>query len=255
MFVTRSTCNRSCQPSLSVVITHCSHISCAVRTKWGGITFTRLKSLTCETSPSPPCSHCRLHSIGNLGHCALTPPLWYRDQQGYDNLFLMTLRWNRSLWYNFNEIKMGFFHFFVTLGIEFIRKVHIGAIVFNPRKWRFPISNKLLTIIRPGVDLPCYHKPRTLKSSFNAKEYICIHIHYNDVTIGSMASQITSPTIVDSAVYSGADQSKHQSSASLAFVRGIHRGPVNCTHKWPVTRKMFPLHDVIMTYMQLIQSH
>ena len=39
---------------------------------------------------------------------------------------------------------------------------------------------------------------------------------------------------------------KHQSSASLAFVRGIHRGPVNSPHKWPVTRKMFPFDDVIM---------
>ena len=30
------------------------------------------------------------------------------------------------------------------------------------------------------------------------------------------------------------------------FVRGIHRGPVNSTHKWPVTRKMFPFDDVII---------
>ena len=45
-------------------------------------------------------------------------------------------------------------------------------------------------------------------------------------------------------VYSGADQRKHQSSASLAFVRGIHRWAVNSLHKWPVTRKMFP-YDVI----------
>ena len=61
-----------------------------------------------------------------------------------------------------------------------------------------------------------------------------------------MASQITSLTIVYSAVYSGADQRKHQSSASLAFVWGIPRGPVNSPHKWPVTRKMFPFDDVIM---------
>ena len=49
-----------------------------------------------------------------------------------------------------------------------------------------------------------------------------------------------------STVYLGADQIKHQSSASLAFVRGIHRGPVNSLHKWPVTRKMFSFDDVIM---------
>ena len=44
--------------------------------------------------------------------------------------------------------------------------------------------------------------------------------HYNDVIMGAMASQITSLTIVYSTVYSGADQRKHQSSASPAFVRG-----------------------------------
>ena len=65
--------------------------------------------------------------------------------------------------------------------------------------------------------------------------------------MGAIATQITSLTIVYSTVYSGADQRKHQSSASLAFVLGIHRSPVNSQHKWPVTRKMFPFDDVIMT--------
>ena len=71
-------------------------------------------------------------------------------------------------------------------------------------------------------------------------------MHYNDVIMSAMASQITSLTIVHSAVYSGEDQRKHQSSASLAFVRGIHRWPVNSPHKGPVTRKMIPFDDVIM---------
>ena len=71
-------------------------------------------------------------------------------------------------------------------------------------------------------------------------------IHYDDVIMGARASQITSLVIVYSTVCSGADQSKHQRSASLAFVWGIHRGPVNSPHKWPVTRKMFPFEDVIM---------
>ena len=70
--------------------------------------------------------------------------------------------------------------------------------------------------------------------------------HYNDVIMGTIASQITSLTIVYSTIYSDADQRKHQSSASLAFVRGIHREPVNSVHKWPVTRRKFPLDDVIM---------
>ena len=70
--------------------------------------------------------------------------------------------------------------------------------------------------------------------------------HYNDVMMGAMASQITSLAIVYSTVYSGTDQRNHQSSASLTFVRGIHRRLVNSPHKWPGTRKMFPFDDVIM---------
>ena len=50
--------------------------------------------------------------------------------------------------------------------------------------------------------------------------------HYSDVIISAMASQITSLTIVYSIVYSGRSK-ENQSSASLAFVRGIHRWQVN----------------------------
>ena len=48
-------------------------------------------------------------------------------------------------------------------------------------------------------------------------------MHYNDLIISTMSSPFTSLTIHHSIVYSGADQRKHQSSASLAFVRGIHQ--------------------------------
>ena len=73
--------------------------------------------------------------------------------------------------------------------------------------------------------------------------------------MSAMASQITSLTIVYSIVYSGADQRKHQSSASLAFVWGIHRWPVNSPHKGPVTRNLFPFDDVIMNEYDLQADH
>ena len=83
-----------------------------------------------------------------------------------------------------------------------------------------------------------------------------VHIHEkvaSHITLTSqwarLCLQITSLTFVYSTVYSGADQRKHQSSAPLAFVRGIHRGPVNYPHKWPATRKMFPFDDVIMIFV------
>ena len=46
--------------------------------------------------------------------------------------------------------------------------------------------------------------------------------------MGVIASQITSITIIHPTVYSGTDQRKHQSSSSLAFIRGIHRWPDFC---------------------------
>ena len=73
--------------------------------------------------------------------------------------------------------------------------------------------------------------------------------------MSAIASQITSLMIVYSTIYSGADQRKHQSSASLAFVRGIRRGPVNSPHKGPVTRKKCPFDDVIMRHISEFSVH
>ena len=71
-----------------------------------------------------------------------------------------------------------------------------------------------------------------------------VTFYYNDVMLGTMASQITSLAIFYSITYAG--QRKHQNSASLAFVCGIHRWPVNSLQKSPVTRKMFLFDDIIM---------
>ena len=56
--------------------------------------------------------------------------------------------------------------------------------------------------------------------------------HYDDVIMTTIASQITSLTVVYSIVHSDADERKH---------------PVNSPHKGPVTRKMFPFYVVIMS--------
>ena len=68
-----------------------------------------------------------------------------------------------------------------------------------------------------------------------------LFVHYNDVIMRANASQITSLTTVYLIYYSGTDQRKRQSSASLDFVQGIHRLPVNSPLKGPVTRKCFHL--------------
>ena len=102
------------------------------------------------------------------------------------------------LWLRINQIypyPSGSFHW------------HYGAIIRLPQgQWTNPEVNGYITRIN-----------RSLWYNYTNTK------HYCDVIMGAMASQITSPTIVYSTVYSGADQRKHQSCASLAFVRGIHR--------------------------------
>ena len=137
----------------------------------------------------------------------------------------------------------------------------VGVVVNGPRMWQ-PRS-AVMTCWVPGVHTNYRHTDGENRLWINTRVasvsvyplcrgsivnnmHMYVQGHYGDVIMGAIASQITSLTIVYSTVYSDADQRKHQSSASLAFVRGIHRGPVNSPHKWPVTRKMFPFDDVIM---------
>ena len=85
------------------------------------------------------------------------------------------------------------------------------------------------------------HKIHFLRMCKGSNRLRHTYQHYGDVIMSAMASQITSISMVCSTVCSGADQRKHQSSASLAFVKGIHWWPVNSPHKRPVTRKRFHL--------------
>ena len=81
----------------------------------------------------------------------------------------------------------------------------------------------------------CVYLVVMYKTSYESWESFALW-HYSDVIISTIACQITSRTIVYSTVYWGADQRKHQSCASLDFVRGIRRWPVNSPHKKPVTQ-------------------
>ena len=85
-----------------------------------------------------------------------------------------------------------------------------------------------------------HHVERIWLSLFNIKNFLSIamHIkyHYSCVIMSAMASQITSVSSVCSTVCSDADQRKYHRTGSLAFVRGIHRWPLNYAHKGRVTR-------------------
>ena len=89
-----------------------------------------------------------------------------------------------------------------------------------------------------------------LTSFLSPSSTLLLRDHYSDVIMSMMAPQITGVSIVYSTICSGPQQRKYQSSASLAFVRGIHWWPVNSPHKRPVMLKMIPFDDVIMTKSQ-----
>ena len=107
-----------------------------------------------------------------------------------------------------------------------------------------PLSKPMMT-----QSLNAYLHHNVIYLNVCQSEQKCGHNHYSKVIMGAMASQITSLKNVYSIIYSGADQREHQSSASLVFVRGIHRWPVNSLHKGPITRKIFLFDDVIMAAM------
>ena len=109
-----------------------------------------------------------------------------------------------------------------------------------PRSLHEPSVHRGESSVRGGPQLPEHRRLAQIK-----------HDHYHDVIMSAMASQITSLTTINSVVYSGTDQRQHQSSASLAFVMGIHQWPVNSPHKGPVTRKMFPFDNVIMRFRDI----
>ena len=119
-------------------------------------------------------------------------------------------------------------------------RLNLGVVQMTWNKVRLILSSNSQTVANFTKQLPICGNLQAQGSQRRSN-------HYNDVITGAMASQITSLTKVYSIVYSGAYQRKHKSSASLAFVRVIHRWPVNSPHKWSGTRKMFPFDDVIMT--------
>ena len=89
------------------------------------------------------------------------------------------------------------------------------------------------TLVRLNVNLL---KPAVVYSFHN--------FQYSDIMMSVMASQITSVSIFYQPFCSDADQRKHQSYTSLAFVRGIHQWPVDSHNKGPVMQKMFPFDEV-----------
>ena len=90
-----------------------------------------------------------------------------------------------------------------------------NTVILNAKQMRF---YHVLHLCGSKFQFNWYEDEKLINDGRGWEEWIT---HYDDVMMSAMASQITSLTIAYSGVYSGADQRKHQSSASLAFVRGI----------------------------------
>ena len=137
----------------------------------------------------------------------------------------------------------------VTRGFDVLFDVRLNQRL-SKQSWGWWFERPSHSLWRHGyfetpVDPAYFNKVNSINGSkdwqtgkhFCSSRAIVLIIHFNDVLMSAMASQITRLTIVYSIVCSVADQRKYQSSASLAFVRGIYR---------PITRKMFPFDEVIM---------
>ena len=139
-------------------------------------------------------------------------------------------------------------------GDVYIRQWNQGSSVYAPSQWETTLHCNVVShwLGTNTIGFSVWQATRHYQTNDDyRKKSMEIWIkkqYYSDVIMSAMASQITyiSISIVCSTACLGVDQRKHQRSASLAFVRGIHRYPLNSLHKGQVTRKMFPFDDVIM---------
>ena len=161
------------------------------------------------------CCYLSVDEIVEIFHQDFAEQLFIARDQDVISMLVQTVKWRRYIIYN-------------------ISREICKAVVLLPFLWLFHdfslVSYNRFIIVFSVTSMCC--------------QWYCTH--YTDVIMGAIASQITNLTIVYLTVYSDADQRKHQSSTSLAFVRGIHRGAVNSSHKWPVPQKMFPFDGGIM---------
>ena len=127
-------------------------------------------------------------------------------------------------------------------------KILLKYINYHSRKRMSKMSCAKRRELCSNAIVKIYRTDTTISASVHPYPWLS---HYIPVIMSTMASQTTGFKIVYSTVCLGADQRKHQSSASLVFVRGIHRWPGNFPHKGPaVTRKMVPFDDVILCVIE-----
>ena len=150
---------------------------------------------------------------------------------------------------------LGAIRHWTIIGAKIVQVLcrHMGFLSHNElphvnMRWDTSIRSSFLYHGTPHMAFVVGKQNISMWMTWNMDSMQILQPHYTDVIMSAMASEITSVSIVYSTVCSCANQRKHQRSASLVFVREIHRGPVNSPHKGPVTWKMFPSDDVIMRF-------
>ena len=115
-------------------------------------------------------------------------------------------------------------------------------------KWpmRFGEISRHLRVLGDGFEGKYWHEHDTPEMGRRGQWQVSLQWRHHERDSVSNHQPHDCLLIVYMIVYSDADQRKHENSESLAFMRGIHRGPVNSPHKLPVTRKMLPFDEVIM---------
>ena len=117
-----------------------------------------------------------------------------------------------------------FQHIYIYLKFRWLRPIHLVSRLV-------PYLNSMTHYFNTLISKSC----GKITSTTDTSHWVTVAVvttYYCEVIMDAMASQVTSFTIVYWTFHPGADQRKHQSSASLAFVRGIHRWPVNSPHRW-----------------------
>ena len=183
------------------------------------LSITQVYKSPIRANKTPYCQN-TTQPIGVTSHTTMELYVIITMTHHFSNIFLVEL-YGRSLLCPICQILPAWFHYTMFQRLCCFRLTTVLENCHTDTLHNIP-RHKLATVFQNGM------------------------CHYDDVIMTMLASQITSLTVVYSILYSGVNQRKHQSSASLAFVREIHRGPVNFPHKWSVTRKMFPFDDVIM---------
>ena len=168
--------------------------------------------------------------------------LWWDDKSWFFLSLSMSASFCLNIWYTWRCTH-------ISLHIYFLSPSP-GVICVGRLTHQLP-RNKRATVLPTSLEHCSFNACNVISAHghvmWSMQRYCHSRVHCSDAIMSAMASRITSLTIVYSTVHSGAHQRKYQSSASLAFVRGIQWWPVNSPHKGPVTPKMFPWcnhHDI-----------